>query len=183
MKKTLVTLLVLLIGFGTAGYFYLSGQKYVVTIQENKLQQQFDQKMPITKTYLYLFDVTLFNPRIDLVKETGRVVAGIDIHVKTKLKGVKPVNGSVNASGVLKYEPREGAFYLKSAKLERFVLRDMPDNYLEQTKKFVEKTLKNYLEANPVYKLKSDDLGQYAASMMMKDVKVNDTEIVVRFGL
>ncbi len=183
MKKILGTITVLLIVFGTAGDFYLSPQNYVLTIQESNLQEQFDENLPITQTYLYLFEVTIYNPRVDLVKETGRIVAGLDIHVYTKLKGVKPVNGSVNASGVLKYVAKEGAFYLKSPKVEQLVLRGMPDNYLDQTKKFIEKTLTSYLEANPVYKFKSDDIGEIATSMMMKEVKVHDTEIVVRFGL
>ena len=183
IKKFFGTFIIVLICAGTAGYFYFSGRNYVITIPEHHLQQEFDRNLPIRKNYLYIFDVTIYNPRIDLIKETGRILAGLDVHVDIKIDGVKPIDGSVNASGILKYVPKEGAFYLKSPKVEKMSMRGVEDKHLAQTRSLVEQTLTNYLNKHPVYKLKTNDINHVAAKMALKHVKVEDTKILVHFGL
>ena len=74
MKKAAIAILAVLIaGFGA--YLYFSGKEYVVRIPESDLQAKLEEKLPLTKTYLLFFELTLENPRIRLQNGSKRVKA------------------------------------------------------------------------------------------------------------
>jgi len=183
MNRYIVIVIGLLIMATAAAYFYLSGKEYVIRIPEIQIQHKLSDKLPITKTYWLIFSVTLDNPRVDLIEENGRVKAGLDITLNIKIGKLKqPLEGSVDASGQLKYEPTNGQFYLADLVIERLDLQGVPDKHINKVSKAVSKALSEYYSTHPVYTLKSSDVKQAAAKLVLKNIIVDRDELVVTLG-
>jgi len=184
MNKAILSITGLIAISLTAAFLYFSGKEYVITIPEETILEELDTKLPLTKTYFLIFDITLDNPRVDLIEGSSRINAGLDIVINIKINDQdKPLGGTVDASGSLTYIPEEGAFYLSEPVIERLSVQGIPVKYTKKVNGLVEKTLVTFYSTRPVYKLKSSDLSQAAAKMALKRIVVQDQAAVVTLGI
>ena len=78
VKKTPVVLLGVLLVVAMGGvYYYFPGREYVLHFSETEIQEKLNDKLPLTRTYLLVFQVTIEHPRIDLRQDSKRVAAGL----------------------------------------------------------------------------------------------------------
>ncbi len=71
-----------------AGAILIVAQKnYVFRFTEPQLQEKLSERLPLTKSYFFIFGVTLHKPRVDLVEGSDRVAAGVDIVLNIKIGG------------------------------------------------------------------------------------------------
>jgi hypothetical protein len=63
-------------------YYYFYDREYVYRFTEAQLQQALSERLPFTKTYLLIFQITLDHARVALVNGSDRVRAGLDIALK-----------------------------------------------------------------------------------------------------
>lgn len=184
MRNILVGTIVIILIAIAGVYFYFSGKEYVLRIPENKIQQKMAEKLPLTKSYFFIFQVTLDNPRVDLENGSKRINAGLDVVLNIKLsKEQLPLGGSISVSGEIKYSSDEGAFYLEKPIIENFSIQGVPDKNIGKVTTVLEKALADYYVTHPVYKLKSGDAKQAAAKLVLKNVIVENEELVVTFGI
>jgi len=184
MKSILVGAIVIILIAAAGAYFYFSGKEYVLKIPENEIQEKMAEKLPLTKSYLFIFQVTLDNPRVDLENGSERINAGLDVILNIKLSEEKlPLGGSIDVSGGIKYSPDEGAFYLANPIIEHFSIQGIPDKYIGKVTTVLGKALADYYVTHPVYKLKSGDAKQAAAKLVLKNVIVENEELVVTLGI
>ena len=176
--------LVLLLAAGAGAYIYFSGKEYSFSFSEQQLQEKLAKKLPFTKTYLILFEVTLDNPRVMLPEGASRVRAGLDVTLNIQIgKEPKPLGGSVDASGSIAYLPDEGAFYLADPLIEALSVQGIPDKYSAKVNSVLTKALTRYYAERPVYTLKETNVKQAAARLVLKGVIVEDGELLVTLGL
>lgn len=165
-------------------YIYFSDKEYVVTIPEQVIREKLDSKLPLKKTYLLIFDVTLDNPRVDLIAGSNRINTGLDIELNIKIDNhEKPLGGKVDASGDLRYAPSEGAFYLVNPVIENLLIQGLPENYSDKISKVFEKALKNFYSSRPIYTLKASDTKPAAARLILKTLQIQEEAVIVTLGI
>ncbi|WP_045858818.1 DUF1439 domain-containing protein [Teredinibacter purpureus] len=171
---------VILIGM----YIYFSGKNYLIVVPESEIQQKLNTKLPLKKSYFVFFDITLDNPRVDLVEGSDRINAGLDVELNIKIVNEgKPLGGTVDVSGALQYRPEEGAFYLLDPKVENLVMQGLPSELQEKASKVAEKALLTFYSERPLYRLKASDVKQAAAKLTLKNIVVNKEALEITLGL
>ena len=175
-----VGLIVLLAG---ALLFHLQGNVYVLHIQADEIRSKMAEKMPINKTYLYVFKVTLANPRVALVQGSSRIHAGMDVMLNVRLKGLENLGGQVDISGGLRYDAPTGEFLLLEPVVERLSVKGLPESYSNKANKAIGMALNEYYQKHPIYTLRATDLKRATAKWLLKSVLVEKGELVVTLGL
>ncbi len=172
---------VLLIG---GGVFFAAKKNYEYRFTELQLQEKLGQRLPFNKTYLYVFDVTLDGPRVDLIEGSDRVAAGIDIVLNIKIGGgAVPLTGAVDLSGAIDYQSETGEFFLIDPIIESLAIDGVPERYADQSRSVIESALAAYYETRPIYTLEGTDAAKVAGRLLLKDVTVRNEELVVTLGL
>ena len=184
MKKYLLIIPLLLLLVAAAAYLYLSGKEQVIRISEAELQHALDEKLPLTKRYFFIIDVTLKNPRVHLQEGSDRVNAGLDIGLNLQIdKDATPLGGSIDISGGITYSPKNGAFYLVEPVIENIELQGLSEKRRPKVAKAITLALTEYFSENPIYTLKRGDLKQAAARLTLKKISVASGELVVVLGI
>jgi hypothetical protein len=165
-------------------YFYFSGKEYVVHMSESEIREKLDEKLPITKSYFLIIQLTLKNPRVLLEDGKKRVNAGLDVLFNITIgKNPKPLGGTVDVSGGVRYLAEKGEFYLTNPVIENLTVQGIPDKYLLKVNKALSQALAKYYEENPIYTLRATDVKKAAARMVLKDVVVENRELVMTLGI
>ena len=165
-------------------YYYFSGKEYVVRIPESQIEEALEKKLPLTKTYLFIIDVTLKNPRVDLENGSDRVAGGMDVVFNIKVNGnPKPFGGGIDLSGNVSYSPEGGEFYLLDPVIEHFSVQGIAEGIQPRVNKAIAKALSDYFNSNPIYTLKRSDIKQAAAYAVLKGVVVEGNDLVVILGI
>ncbi len=184
MKKTLVFSIILVAMGAVALYVYFSGKEYVIRLTEAQIRETLEKKLPLTKTYLFIFETTLENPRVSLEDGSERVDAGLDIVLHIKIgKESKPLGGSMDVSGEVLYRADKGQFFLTEPMVENLTLQGIPEKYIRKAKEVLTKALTHYYEEHPIYTLKATEAKQAAAKLVLKNVLVENKELVILLGV
>jgi hypothetical protein len=184
MSKTIIALIIVALISTVGVYVYLSGKDHVVRIPEKQLQEKLQENLPISKSYFFIFQVTLNNPRVTLKSGSSRVNAGLDATLNIKLANEEiPLSGSLDASGGIKYEPEKGQFYLTDPVVEKLSIQGIPEKYNSKATSVIENALTDYYATHPIYTLKEGDVKQVAAKLVLKSVLVEDKELMVVLGI
>ena len=173
-------LLLILIG----AYIFFSGKEYIVRISESQIKAAMEQKLPLTKTYLFIIDVTLENPRVELRDGSSRIAGGMDVELNIRInENPEPLGGSIDLSGGVSYVSDGGHFFLIDPVVDNFSIQGLAENIKPKVNKAIEKSLSEYFSKNPIYTLKKADLKQAAAYAVLKNVSVEGKELVISLGI
>jgi len=164
--------------------YYFSGKEYVFRFTENQLQEKLDTKLPLTKSYFIIFQVTLDHPRITLINGSKRVNAGLDIILNIRLNNEKrPLGGSLDVSGGVIYLPDKGQFFLTDPLIENLSIQGIPENFTEKANIVLTKALAEFYTAHPIYTLRRTDVKRAVAKLVLKDVVIEKNELVATLGI
>ncbi|HKJ87793.1 MAG TPA: DUF1439 domain-containing protein [Gammaproteobacteria bacterium] len=183
MKKFAAAATVIVLLLLAGAYYYFSAGGLVIRISEPEIQKQLNQQLPLTKTYLTIIQVTLNNPRIDLVEGADRVRGGMDVELNIAgLPGSKPAEGTVDASSGVIYRAQKGQFYLSDPVIENLKVQGIPKEYTKKAKEALTEALAEYYKDQPIYTLNPNDTKQAVARMVLKDVRVQNKQLVLTLG-
>jgi hypothetical protein len=164
--------------------FLLQGKEFVLQIPEDELQAKMDESLPLTKTYLFIVDVTLSNPRVDLTEGSDRINAGLDVTLNIKFEGQdQELGGAVDISGGVRYEPTTGEFFVIETVVENLAIEGLPEEFTNQANAAVGSVLQAYYESYPIYTLRRTDVKKAAARLLLKSIVVENEEFVVTLEL
>ncbi|MEH6542492.1 MAG: DUF1439 domain-containing protein [Porticoccaceae bacterium] len=184
MRKILISSAIIVLVLIGGAFFYFSGKEYIVRIPENEIQQKMAEKLPLTKSYLFIFSVTFDNPRVELTNSSERINAGLDVILNIKLgEKKKPLGGSLDVSGSIRYSREEGQFYLTDPMIEALSIQGIPDKYISKATTVLEKALADYYSTHPIYRLKEGDAKQATARLILKNVLIENEELVITLGI
>lgn len=184
MKKAFIAIAVLLVVAIIGSAVYLAKREYVFRFSEAQIQENLAAKLPVSKTFFFIFQITFDHPRVTLVGESGRVHAGLDVLLNVVLGNEsKPLVGTLDLSGGVLYSPERGAFFLTDPLIERFAMDGMPEKYSEKVNAALTKAIAAYFVEQPIYTLRAADTRQAAARFVLKSVAVENRELVVKLGL
>jgi hypothetical protein len=184
MQRLLIALIAVLALTGIAAFIALKNRSFQVVVPESTIREKMVEAMPYTKTYLLIFDVTLSNPRVDLVDGSSRIDAGLDVALDLRLEGqAKRLGGSVDVSSGVTYRPESGAFHLVDPVVEQLAIDGLPVIYSDRARKAVGVAIEAWYRERPIYVLGRTDLKQSAASLLLQDVTVAGDQLIVTLGL
>lgn len=183
MKKVAIiatVVVALLVG----AYYYFAVKEYVVRISESNIQGKLEKKLLLTKTYFFIIEITLNNPRVHLENGSNRVAAGLDVEFNIKINNnSKPLGGKVDASEGVLHLSDKGQFFLTDPLIEDLTVQGIAPDYTDKANKALTKALTEYYKKNPIYTLRVTDAKQMAARMVLKDVIIENKELLVTLGI
>ena len=157
-------------------------REYVLELDQAQLQKSLDAAFPVEKTYLVIIKIDLSDPAVALHESSDRIRFAVSVGV-----GVPGINGRLRGraelSGRIRYEPDHGAFYAEEPTVEQLSVHGLPDRYVDKTRGAVAWAVKGVLESRPVYTLKTGDVRQSAARLLLKDVRVSGGKLRLRLGV
>ena len=184
MKKTAIPFAVFLILAIISVAFYVVKKETVFRFTETQIQEKLAAKLPVSKTFFFIFQVTLDHPRVTLIGETKRVHAGLDVVLNMVFGNEsKPLNGTLDVSSGIVYWPERSAFFLTDPIIERFTIDGMPEKYNDKINAALTKAIAAYFAEQPIYTLRSTDTIHAATKLVLKSVAVENRELVVTLGM
>ena len=184
MKKLIVLISVALFLTLAGTYFYFAGKEYRIRLSEPQIQEKLEKKMPLFKDVLFIFKVTVKNPRIKLKNGSNKINAGMDVILNiTVNKNSIPLGGSIDISGGIKYKSETAQFFITEPVIENLKIQGLPDKHTNKANKALTKVLTEFYKKNPIYTLKAKDVKKAAAKLLLKDVIVDGKELVVTLGI
>ena len=183
MSKTMTISIIVIIVLAVSIYFYFSGREYTIKITEAQLQEKLGEKLPLTKKYFFIFEVTLESPRVSLKDGEDKIHVGLDIILNIKIGKEKPLGGVIDVSGGVRYEAEKGQFFITDPVVENLKIQGIPEKYTDKVNKVLSKTLAGYCEAHPIYTLKTADMKQAAAKLILKNVYIHNNKLVIKLGV
>lgn len=184
MKKTLTILLVVTAIVAAGTFLYFKGKRYEVVITQEKIDSALSERFPKTKKYLLIFSITYSNPQVTLLETDDRVQVGLDATVNIRLDDeTKDLGGGATITSAIRYDSEKQEFFLDDAEFSRLEIEGMPDKWLDQVTVFAAKAAKEFIETQPIYKLKAKDAKTSAAKLLLKGFEVRDQAIHVTLGI
>lgn len=184
MRKILVVLAAVLL-VGVLGVFlYLQGKEYTFRFTEAELQQKLAERLPISKTYLFIFEVVLDEPRLTLVEGSNRVNAGLDVTLNIYINDEpQPLGGELDVSGGVRYDAAEGQFFLTDPVIENLQVQGIPARYTDRVNSVLTKAIGEYYADRPIYTLDKSNVKTAAAKLVLKNVVVENSVLIVTLGV
>jgi hypothetical protein len=93
------------------------------------------------------------------------------------------LGGTIDASGEIKYVQATGEFFLTDPVIERLAVQGIPDAYAGKVSSALTKAVAAYYADHPIYSLRATDAKHAAARLVLKNVVVENHELVVTLGL
>ncbi len=168
---------------GAGAFLYVSQKDFVFRFSEGDLRERVDDRLPWTKRYLFVFEVSVDNPRIDLVDGSDRVAGGVDLLLNIDFGDSDvPLAGAVDVAGGVEYQSENGEFFLINPEIENIRIQGVPDRFSNQANAAISLALTEFYRTRPIYSLDETDASHLAARLVLKDVVVEDEHLVVTLG-
>jgi uncharacterized protein DUF1439 len=143
---------VLLVVAAGAAYFLLKGETYEIRLTEQQIQERLDQRFPIVKRYLLIFDVTYSNPKFHLVEGSDRIQFGLETELTLPFGGEsKTLTGNTQTTAGLRYDADRHELYLVDPQIERLDIQGIPPALTAKAEAALKAVAQAVLERYPIY--------------------------------
>lgn len=146
------------LALGLSGCALLQPGPRTVGISEAKLAQAIAAQFPFNNRYLELFDVVLTAPRVRLIPGENRIGTELGYSIGTLWSGSRTVQGTLNLSYGLRFEPNDGTVRLADVRVEGFEVPGVPQAYASRANRLGGLLAENLLQDFVVHRLKPEDL-------------------------
>jgi len=184
MRRNAIIVSALLTLCAVGAYLYFDGREYTFRLTEAELQTKLAERLPLQKTYLFIIQVVLDNPRLALVEGSDRVNAGLDVTLNIKINDEPlPLGGKLDASGGIRYDGKEGQFFLTDPVIENLEVQGVPANYTDRVNTILTKAIGEYYSTRPIYDLSSADVKGATTKLLLKRIVVEHRVLIVTLGI
>jgi len=173
MKILLATLLVIALLAMAQSSFAFS---YTLEISESELQERVSAMMPMTKKNMFV-TVTVFEPTVDLIKESNEI--GIFTNIKVIALGSLKGSGRANITGTLNYNAQKGEFYFRDPTIVSIEVDNVAKKFIPKIKEITQLAITKAMSVYPVYKFKDDNIKHTLAKAALKSVTVEHEKLLV----
>lgn len=178
-----------IITFVAGGIYILQGSDLVLTFSERDLEKRLGEHLPFTERYMGVVEVSLTNPRVNLVEGSDRIAGGLDAMVDISLGEFSlggdnaAIAGGIDISGGVRYEPADGALFMVNPQIEKVRIDGMGAAAANRANAAIALALDEYFRTHPIYVLSDNDLGEAATKVALDDIMVKDGKLVLTFGV
>ncbi len=183
MGRKLVIVVFAFIVLAVVIFFYFKGKEYVIRIPEEQIKEKLQEKLPITKTFFIFISLTIDNPRLHLKEGSNRIYTGLDATLNINIKNLNSFSGIIDVSGGVAYQSESKTFYLTDPVIENLDIQGVPEKYTDKVKKAASKLIIKWYRENPIYSLSSLDGKQAVAKLLLRNVTIENKELVLTLGV
>ncbi|MFC5476123.1 DUF1439 domain-containing protein [Paraherbaspirillum soli] len=145
-----------------------------------KLQQSVDKRLPFSKRYLGLFDVTAEQAQLSLPADQNRLMVDTNVTIALPLLG-KSWHGKMAISGVLALDNPNNAVVLAEPKLDNLTLEGLDQTYAAQVSQIGDLLARQLLLNVPLYTFKPADLHLLGVDFLPTKIGTKPNSVVVTF--
>jgi hypothetical protein len=157
---------------------------YDLRITNQQISDCLAKRFPFTKTYLFIFDVTLSNPTVRLLEEVDRVRVSLDVKLNAKVRGEdSPLAGTFGVTTGLRFDNKTGSFFLSDLTIDTLSVSGMSSDIQPKVTQFMARVLAEYLARMPVYTLRATDVKTAIARLTLKNVRVTSGTLILSLGV
>lgn len=178
--KKLAVVMLLVVAVAVAGFFYLR-DGYVYEISQADIQSRIERQFPVERCVL-VFCIELDEPFVKLTDNQTRIEFGANALMEVAFSKDQ-YDGIAEFSGELRYVPDDSAFYLGESRLEYLEVDGVSEDHKRDLDQLAAMLVSEYLNTNPIYSFKDTAFDLVAPWLELKEVKVQDGVLRVRFGL
>jgi hypothetical protein len=128
-----------------------------IEVSQQRLQERVARRFPVTRRYLELFDVTIATPRLTLLPEANRIATQLDVSASDRLLR-RPLNGSMDLTYALRFEPADNTVRLADVRVVSFLLADVPGPLQNQLGRIGRLIAEEMLDGQVVHTLDPEDV-------------------------
>ncbi|WP_234265063.1 MULTISPECIES: DUF1439 domain-containing protein [Hydrogenophaga] len=118
--------LALAFGMGLSACSAMAPGPRTVEVSEARLAEMLARHFPVDTRYMELFDVSLTHPRLRLLPAQNRIATQMDYTLGSALTGGRSLQGLLELSYGLRFEPSDGTLRLDAVRVERFDVPGVP---------------------------------------------------------
>ncbi|PKL79081.1 MAG: hypothetical protein CVV27_02350 [Candidatus Melainabacteria bacterium HGW-Melainabacteria-1] len=180
LKKPLI-LITLILLLAAGGLAYLSLRPLEIRLQQGVVLQALAPHFPLDQELLPgLLRLSVDVSQIKLEAESNRVLAGLSGAITA---AGRPYPGSAQLSFGLEYEPQSHQLFLTHPRVESFAFAALPAIWSQSAIQYLLPLLQNRIERVAVYQLPQDTSFQLFARRTLKDLRIEQEQIVLTFGI
>lgn len=147
-----------LLALALSGCALLQPGPRTVAISEARLAQAIAAQFPFNSRYMELFDVSLAVPRVRLMPDENRIGTELGYSVGALLLGSRQMQGTLNLSYGLRFEPSDGTVRLADVRVEGFEVPGVPQAYASRANRLGGLMAENLLRDFVIHRVKAEDL-------------------------
>jgi len=160
-----------------------NGDIFEVKITEDHINGELEKKFPVSETYLNILEVTLESASAQLTEGSDRMLVHLNASVALKDDGAgSSFNGTVDVSTGIGYNPETGEVFLIDPVVESLLIDNFPEEHMEVLTTIVDTLVGLVLDGYPIYVLEPEDIPTAIASLVLRDVRIEDAYLVLTFG-
>ncbi|QRX81032.1 DUF1439 domain-containing protein [Glaciimonas sp. PAMC28666] len=179
MKRKWIAVLALMSVFLFSSCAMLIGTRDV-DFSLTSLQQSLNKRLPFTKRYLGLIEVTASNAQLALDAGQGRLLVDMDVTMALPLTG-KSWSGKLAMSGVIALDGAHNAVILTNTRLDRITLANLDGAYSEQATQIGGLLARELMQSVPLYSFKPEDLRFVGVTFVPTKIVTRTDRLVVTF--
>lgn len=176
-KKTQLLFIVLLIVVFSGCIKKLGTDGLTLKIEESQLNNN-SKKFPIKRSFI-VANVEIEQPHVFIKENTNKIAAQVDIKLAAIF--LPKTEGSLQISGNPYFNKEDSAIYLKDVEIENLELTNtnLGKTFSKTLLSSFSPVIDEIFKTMPIYKIKEDSW----KGSFVKDVKIEDSELLVTFGL
>ena len=94
-----------------------------------------------------------------------------------------PLRGTIEVSGLVRYEPAEGEFFLDLSVVHNLQIAGIPAKWQSKVNEAATRAILEFSSHAPVYRLKPTDIKKAAARLILQKVEVVDQQLRLTMGV
>lgn len=145
-----------------------------------KLQESLNKRLPFTKRYLGLIEVTATHANLALDASQGRLLIDMDVKMGLPVAG-KSWTGKLDISGVMALDAAHNAVILNDTTLDKVALDNMDGAYNGQATQIGGLLARELLQTIPLYSFKPEDLRYVGVTFVPTKIVTKADRLVVTF--
>ncbi|MGJ8697020.1 MAG: DUF1439 domain-containing protein [Verrucomicrobiaceae bacterium] len=170
----------LLLGGWTIWQKLQSKDGILLTFTEAELEAKLGEEFPRTELIQGILPLTIDTPDVELVPNSDRVRVSLGANVNAF---IAQYDATATISCAIRYEPSDQSLRFNKAIIEKFDTEKLPEKYREEVSLAATLLIQKYLNDQPVYHLKDEDLKGQTARLLVQEIGVKDGLLQIRLGL
>ena len=150
-----------------------------ITVTAAELQRELGRKLPLTRSGR-LATVTVQSAEVVLTEGSDRV--GVRATSSVQLPLGRPLAGTVQLDGQLRYVPELGELWFDDARVVDLGVAAIPASLKPTVEELVGSIARGVLARTPVHRLKQESVKQSLAKLVLREVVVRDGKVVATLG-
>lgn len=151
-------------------------------VSEKQILSQLERSLPIRKQYLYIFDLSIDHPRLDIHAVNDRFTLGFDIKIHLSDARAKVFHGAVDLLMGVGFDSEKGIVFLTDPQVRDIRVKGLPDSIIQMVTTVLNDVFLTNLDRLSVYRFEQKSRRQRALKSVLKGIRLGESELILELG-